>query len=100
MRLMLVLLAGLAGGLSPAMRTFAQPLPELGDAAGAAIAPQVERRIGESIVREIRASDPFASAGSIGSGMKRPLRRADVRYIRFAGRSYIGFTCSFDRKRE
>jgi predicted Zn-dependent protease len=36
----------------------AQPLPELGDAAGATIAPQVERRIGESIVRQIRYSDP------------------------------------------
>jgi predicted Zn-dependent protease len=36
----------------------AQTLPELGDAAGAAISPQVERRIGESIVREIRFRDP------------------------------------------
>ncbi len=36
----------------------AQPLPELGDAAGATIAPQVERRIGESIMREIRYRDP------------------------------------------
>jgi predicted Zn-dependent protease len=41
-----------------ALRAPAQPLPELGDAAGAAIAPQVERRIGESIVREIRYRDP------------------------------------------
>lgn len=36
----------------------AQALPELGDAAGATIAPQVERRIGESIVREIRFRHP------------------------------------------
>src|SRR3970282_576943 len=55
MRFTSLLLAGLtAFGL----RAAAQPLPELGDAAGAAIAPQVERRIGESIVREIRYRDP------------------------------------------
>jgi predicted Zn-dependent protease len=56
MRLPFVLLAALAAAwpcLAPA-----QPLPELGDAAGAAIAPQTERRIGESIVREIRFRDP------------------------------------------
>jgi predicted Zn-dependent protease len=57
MRLMLVLLAGLLAAVSPAMRALAQPLPELGDAAGAMLAPQVERRIGESIVREIRERD-------------------------------------------
>ena len=55
MRLTSLLLAGL---LACAPRAPAQPLPELGDAAGAAIAPQVERRIGESIVREIRYRDP------------------------------------------
>jgi len=49
----LVLAAALAAGSA-----LAQPLPELGDAASAAIAPQVERRIGESIVREIRNRDP------------------------------------------
>ena len=43
------LAAALASGSAPA-----QPLPELGDAASAAISPQVERRIGESIAREIR----------------------------------------------
>ncbi len=48
----------LAGLMTLALRAPAQPLPELGDAAGAAIAPQLERRIGESIVREIRYSDP------------------------------------------
>lgn len=58
MRLMLVLLAGLLAAVSPATRSLAQPLPELGDAAGAAIAPQLERRIGESIVRDIRERDP------------------------------------------
>jgi predicted Zn-dependent protease len=55
MRFTSLLLAGL---LACAPRAPAQPLPELGDAAGAAIAPQVERRIGESIVREIRYRDP------------------------------------------
>ena len=55
MRFTFLLLAGL---LAWAPRAPAQPLPELGDAAGAAISPQVERRIGESIVREIRYRDP------------------------------------------
>ena len=55
MRFTSLLLAGLTAF---ALRAAAQPLPELGDAAGAAIAPQVERRIGESIVREIRYRDP------------------------------------------
>lgn len=48
----------LAGLMTCAARAGAQALPELGDAAGAAIAPQVERRIGESIVRDIRYRDP------------------------------------------
>ncbi|MGH8709258.1 MAG: M48 family metallopeptidase, partial [Burkholderiales bacterium] len=55
MRFTSLLLAGL---MALAARAAAQQLPELGDAAGAAIAPQVERRIGESIVREIRYRDP------------------------------------------
>jgi Zn-dependent protease with chaperone function len=60
MRLTLVLLAGLLAVLLPAARLPAQPqpLPELGDAAGAALPPQLERRIGESIVREIREREP------------------------------------------
>jgi predicted Zn-dependent protease len=40
-------------------RALAQTsLPDLGGAGETTISPQVERRIGESIVREIRASDP------------------------------------------
>ncbi len=35
-----------------------QALPELGGPGDAAISPQVERRIGESIMRELRARDP------------------------------------------
>lgn len=57
MRLTLALFAALAAAALPFGHALAQPLPELGDAAGAAIAPQVERRIGESIMREIRARD-------------------------------------------
>ena len=52
------LLVALAVGALPFNQAPAQLLPELGDAAGAAIAPQVERRIGESIAREIRYRDP------------------------------------------
>ena len=57
MRLTLALIAALAAAAVPFGHAPAQPLPELGDAAGAAIAPQVERRIGESIMREIRFRD-------------------------------------------
>ena len=53
----LILAVALAAALAAA-RAPAQPLPELGDAASAAISPQVERRIGESIAREIRYRDP------------------------------------------
>lgn len=48
----------LVGWLACAAQASAQALPELGDAAGAVIAPQVERRIGEAIVRDIRYRDP------------------------------------------
>ena len=60
MRFKRFVLAALAGAVLPLapVRAPAQPLPELGDAAGAAIAPQTERRIGESIAREIRYRDP------------------------------------------
>ena len=60
MRFTLVLLAGLAAALSPAARALgAEPLPELGDARGRRdLSPQIERRIGESIMREIRERDP------------------------------------------
>ncbi|MGD9952091.1 MAG: M48 family metalloprotease [Burkholderiales bacterium] len=55
MRFLSLLLGGWLACLAPAS---AQPLPELGDAAGAAIAPQVERRIGEAIARDIRFRNP------------------------------------------
>lgn len=58
MRLPILLLAALAAALPLPAPSQTQTLPELGDAAGAAIAPQTERRIGESIVREIRYRDP------------------------------------------
>jgi predicted Zn-dependent protease len=47
-----------AWALSFALPASAQQLPELGDAASTTIPPQLERRIGESIMREIRFQDP------------------------------------------
>jgi predicted Zn-dependent protease len=49
-------LVALALGLAP--RAFAQGLPDLGDATASALPPQIERRIGEDIVRDIRSRDP------------------------------------------
>ena len=37
---------------------MAQPLPDLGSAADTVLSPQIERRIGESIVRDIRFREP------------------------------------------
>ena len=45
-----------AAGLAP--RAFAQALPELGGTGDLALSPQLERRVGESIVRDIRFRDP------------------------------------------
>lgn len=39
-------------------RAWGQALPELGDISGATFSPQLERRVGESIVRDLRARDP------------------------------------------
>lgn len=39
-------------------RSFAQTLPDLGDAGASELSLQVERRIGESIARDIRLRDP------------------------------------------
>jgi len=55
MRLAAWLLAA-AVGLAP--RAFAQTLPDLGSAGDVALSPQLERRIGEQIVREIKFRDP------------------------------------------
>lgn len=41
-----------------APRAWAQALPDLGDASGGALSPQMERRIGETIARDIRYRDP------------------------------------------
>jgi len=54
-RILLILL-GFAISLGP--RAMAQTLPDLGDGAGGIVPPLIERKIGESIVREIRARDP------------------------------------------
>src|SRR4051812_44931408 len=56
----------LVAALALAPRAFAQPLlsqasaplPDLGGAGDAILSPQVERRLGESIVREIRFREP------------------------------------------
>jgi predicted Zn-dependent protease len=50
--------AALACGLVLAAHSAAQPLPELGDTSRNDLPPQLERRIGESIVRDIRLRDP------------------------------------------
>jgi predicted Zn-dependent protease len=49
------LLAAVLGALP---RAVAQGLPDLGEASGTALPPQLERRIGESIMRDIRLRDP------------------------------------------
>jgi predicted Zn-dependent protease len=54
MRLISCLMLGIAL-LAP--RAFAQSLPDLGGPGDAALSPQLERRIGESIVHEIRSRD-------------------------------------------
>ena len=41
-----------------ALPALGQPLPDLGGGGDAGLAPQVERRIGESIMRDIRFRDP------------------------------------------
>jgi predicted Zn-dependent protease len=45
-------------GLVLGPRALAQSLPDLGGPGDAALSPQVERKIGESIVNEIRSRDP------------------------------------------
>ena len=51
-------LAWLIGVLVLVPRALGQPLPDLGGGGDAFLAPQVERRIGESIMRDIRFRDP------------------------------------------
>jgi predicted Zn-dependent protease len=55
MRLLSLLLLAVAMACP---RAWAQPLPDLGGTGDAALSPQVERRLGESIVRDIRFRDP------------------------------------------
>ncbi|MEO8718668.1 MAG: M48 family metalloprotease [Burkholderiales bacterium] len=52
MPLLLALLIAVTG------RAIAQALPELGDASARSVPPQMERRIGEDVMREIRFRDP------------------------------------------
>ncbi len=55
---MRVLASLLALFLSVLPRAFGQALPDLGEGSGGVLPPQIERRIGESILREIRQRDP------------------------------------------
>ncbi|MGH8688683.1 MAG: M48 family metalloprotease [Burkholderiales bacterium] len=55
MRATAVLAALLIATSAPAR---AQPLPELGDASATVMSPQMERRIGEEVMRQIRYDDP------------------------------------------
>ncbi|HXM81070.1 MAG TPA: M48 family metalloprotease [Burkholderiales bacterium] len=48
----------IAACVALAPRAMAQGLPDLGGTGDAVLSPQMERRIGESIVREIRSRDP------------------------------------------
>jgi len=48
----------LAAALAVGAPVRAQPLPELGDASAVAMTPQMERRLGEEVMREIRYGDP------------------------------------------
>ncbi len=48
----------IAATLWVAPRAWGQALPDLGDPSGGVLSPQMERRIGESIAREIRFRDP------------------------------------------
>jgi predicted Zn-dependent protease len=49
---------GLLAMLAVFPRALAQGLPDLGDISGATLSPQMERKIGESVVRSIRLRDP------------------------------------------
>src|SRR2546427_688255 len=48
----------IAGCVALAPRAFAQNLPDLGSAGDSVLSPQMERRLGESIVRDIRFREP------------------------------------------
>jgi len=55
---MRILALACAAALVLAPRALGQALPDLGSAADAPISAQMERRIGESVVRDIRTRDP------------------------------------------
>ena len=59
MRFLAWMLAVLVAALiDPAPRAFAQNLPDLGDASGSELSLQTERKLGESIMREIKFREP------------------------------------------
>src|SRR5919106_104532 len=65
---------------------IAQPLPDLGGGGDAGLAPQIERRIGESIMRDIRFREPsYLDDPEVGDylgnlGARLTQRAAGVRY--------------------
>src|SRR5882672_9587947 len=56
----------IAACVALAPRAFAQNLPDLGSAGDSVLSPQMERRLGESIVRDIRFREP-AYLGNLGA---------------------------------
>lgn len=54
----LILPLALAGAIAATPQALASDLPELGESARAELSPQIERRIGESIMNEIRLREP------------------------------------------
>ena len=62
--------------LPPTFPAFAHDLPELGEAARAELSPQIERRIGEQIMNEIRQREPsYVDDPEIGDYLNRLGRR-------------------------
>ena len=59
MRILIAILAtAVVAALCVVPRGWAQGLPDLGDVSGGSLPPNVERRIGESIMRDIRFREP------------------------------------------
>ena len=51
--------------LCAAPAVLGQQLPDLGDASQSELSPQVERRLGESIMREVRADRSYSDDAEI-----------------------------------
>jgi beta-barrel assembly-enhancing protease len=81
----------LAAAVALSPRAFAQALPDLGGTGDVALSPQLERRIGESIVRDIRFRDPqylddpevadYLAALGARLGQANPAARQDLEFF-------------------